>query len=85
MGKIEEQQGKKYLMVADYMLNKVLGKIKETLSVGKFDDTKTLIDPDDKLPNDIALRKAVILMTCVIKDGNKFYPRIFLDHALYDE
>ena len=78
-------EGKKYLMVADYMLNKVLGKIKETLSIGKFDDTKTLIDTDDKLPNDIALRKAVILMTCVIKDGSQFYPQIFLDHVLYDE
>ena len=29
MGKIEEHEGKKYLMVNDYMLNKVLDKIKE--------------------------------------------------------
>ena len=29
MGKIEEHEGKKYLMVNDYMLKKVLDKIKE--------------------------------------------------------
>ena len=57
--KIEEHEGKKYLMVDDYMLNKVLDKI------------KILIDADDKLP-DITLKNVVILMTCVIKDGNKF-------------
>ena len=58
--KIEEHEGKKYLMVDDYMLNKVLDKI------------KILIDADDKLP-DITLKNVVILMTCVIKDGNKFH------------
>ena len=58
--KIEEHERKKYLMVDDYMLNKVLDKI------------KILIDADDKLP-DITLKNVVILMTCVIKDGNKFH------------
>ena len=24
-------------------------------------------------------------MTCVIRNGNKFYPQMFLDHALCDE
>ena len=32
---------------------------------------------DDKLPNDITLKNAVTLMTCIIKDRNKFYPQSF--------
>ena len=38
MGKIEEHEGKKYLMVDDYMLNKVLDKIKEIRGTEKFDN-----------------------------------------------
>ena len=33
MGKIEEHDGKKYLIVIDYMLGKVLDKIKETIDI----------------------------------------------------
>ena len=47
---------KKYLMVDDYMLDKVLDKIKEILDTEKFDDTKTLMEIDDKLPDDINLK-----------------------------
>ena len=65
------------------MLKKVLDKIKEIISFEKFDDTKTLIDTDHK--NDIAFKKVVILMTCVIKDRNKFYRKLFLDYTSYDE
>ena len=43
------------------------------------------IDTDDELPDDIALKYAVILMTCVIKDGDKFYPQLFLEEALHVE
>ena len=50
-----------------------------------LDDTKILINRDDKLPDDITFKNVVILMTCVIKDGNTFYPQLHLDHALYDE
>ena len=67
---------KTFLMVDDHMLNKVLDNIKEIISIEKFDDTKILIDADD-----VTLKKFVILMTCIIKDGNKFYPQLFLDHA----
>ena len=35
------------------MLGRVLGKIKETAGVEKFDNTKILIDTDDKLSADI--------------------------------
>ena len=44
MGKIEEHKGKRYLMVNDYMLDKVLDKIKETIDISKFDATKILTD-----------------------------------------
>ena len=36
MGNIKEHEGKKYLMADDYMLDKVLEKIKEIISIGKF-------------------------------------------------
>ena len=37
-----------------------------------------LIDTDVKWPDDI-----VILMTCVIKDGNKSHLQLSSEHALY--
>ena len=75
----------KYLMVNDYMLNKVLDKIKETIDIVKFDYTKILIDTDDKLPDYITFKNVVILITYVIKDDAKFYTQIFLEEALYNE
>ena len=59
IGKIKEHERKKYFIVDDYMLDRVLDKIKK-ISLKKFDDTKILIDMDDKLPNSII----VILTTC---------------------
>ena len=64
-------------MVDDYMLNKVLNRIKETIGIEKFDNTKVLINADDKSLDDITLKKVVI------KDNNKFYPQLFLKHVLY--
>ena len=58
---------KKNLMVDDYMVDKVLDKVKEIIDIEKSDDTKILINTDHKLSNDITLKKVVILMTCVIK------------------
>ena len=40
-------------------------------------DTKNLIDTDD-FPDDITLKDVVILITCVTKYGDKFYPQLFL-------
>ena len=54
-------------------------KIKEIICIEKFDDTKVLIETDDKLPDDITFKNDVILMTCVIKDDNRFYPQLFLE------
>ena len=39
MEKTEEDKGKKYLMVDDYMLDKVLDKIKKIIGIEKFVDT----------------------------------------------
>ena len=60
-------------MVDDYMLDKILDKIKEIMGIEKFDDTKILIDSDDKMSDYITFKNVVILMTCIMKDGNKFY------------
>ena len=40
MGKIEEHGRTKYFMVDGYRLDKVLGKIKETIGIENFDNTK---------------------------------------------
>ena len=61
-------------MVDDYVLNKLLDKIREKISI----EHKILIDTDDKLPEDNT-SKNVILMTYVIKGNDKFYPQIFLE------
>ena len=41
-----------------------------------------MIDTDDKFPDDITCKKFVILNTYVIKDSNKFYLQLFLQHVL---
>ena len=72
-------------MIDDYMVEKVLEKIKEITGIEKFGNTKILINSDDKLSDDNTLKRVVTLLTCAVKDGNKFYPQLFLDPALYDE
>ena len=57
MGKVKKHEGKKCLKITDYVLNKVLDKIKEVIDIEKFNDTKTLIDTDDKLYDDIVFDK----------------------------
>ena len=74
---------KKYLMVGDYMLDKILEKIKEIMDVEKFNNTKILIDRDGRLTDDITLENFVILMTCFIKDNDRFYSQLFLEEALF--
>ena len=55
IGKVEEHEGKKYLMVNNYKRGKLLGKIKKIIDIEKLDDSKILTD--NKLPNDITLKK----------------------------
>ena len=80
IGNVEEHEAKKYLMVDDYMRDILLDKIKKIIGIKKFDNTKTLIGTDDKLPDDITL-KNVILITCVIKGNGKFHLQIFLEET----
>ena len=40
-------------------------------------------DADDKIPDDVTLKNAVILMTCVIRGDKKIYPQPFLEHPLH--
>ena len=61
MGNIEEHEGKQFSMVDDYILDKVLDKIKMILGIEKFDNTKILIKTDDKLLD--YLVDVVILIT----------------------
>ena len=79
MIKIEETEGKRYLMADYYMLDKSLDKIKYIIGIEKCDDTEILLDTGDKLAIDIAVKNVVILITCVIKDGNEFYPQVLLE------
>ena len=67
----------------DVMVDKVLDKINKIKGIEKFDDTKIFIDTDDKLPDDIALKNVVILMTSVTKDDGKFYLQLFLEQTLF--
>ena len=86
MGKIEEREGKKYLIVDGYMLDIVLDKIKETIGIKKSDYSQYwliwIIKIADNKFLDITFKNVFILMTCNIKDDGKFYPQIFLEEAL---
>ena len=77
MGKTEEHEGKKYLIIDDHMIDKVLDKPKDLIGIEICHDTKIWINVDDKLSDDITLKRVVILMACVIKEGNNFYPSYF--------
>lgn len=79
MGKIKELEEK---IFHGWWL---LGKIIKIIVVEKFDDTKMLIKTDNKLPDEIILKNVVILITCVIKNGDKFYPQIFFEEALISQ
>lgn len=83
IGKLKEYGEITYLMVDEYMLDKVSNTIKEIIAIGKFEDTKMVVVIADKLPDDISFKKYVILMTCVIKDHGKFHPQLLLEEELF--
>ena len=58
-GKTEKLEWKKYLIIDDYILKKILNKSKEIICVEKLIVTTILIDTDDKLPDDITFKKAL--------------------------
>ena len=51
------------------------------ISIKKSDDTKILIEVVDELPDNITLKYVVILITWIIKDGDKFYLPLVLKEA----
>ena len=58
-----------YSMVDDYTLDKVLEKINR-FGIEKLDNIRILIETDDKLPDDITVKNAIVLITYVIKDSD---------------
>lgn len=45
----EEHEGKNHLMIDDFVLDRLLHKIKKVTRIEKIDNTKILIDTNDKL------------------------------------
>ena len=82
MGKIEKHQIKKYLVVDNYILNKVGYKIKEIIGIKKFDATKILIGTNNAV-NDF--KNAVILIMWVIKDNDKSFPQLSSEEGLVSQ
>ena len=68
-------------MVADYILNKVLDKIKEIIDIEQFDNTSILKDTDDTMSYDITLKKVDLFITSVTKGDNKFYSQLILEYT----
>ena len=67
------------------MPDKLLDKIKDTIGNKKFDDTKILIETDDNFLDYIIMKNVVILITCVMKDLDKFYSVLFREKTLVTE
>ena len=44
-----------------------------------------LIDRNDNLPDYVALKNVVILITCALKEDAKFHPQKLLEEALYNQ
>ena len=72
-------------MFDDYMLVKVLNKIKEIISIERYDNAKISIETDDKLAYCIILKNVVASVACIIKDDGKFYPQLFLEEVLVEQ
>ena len=56
-----------------------LDKIKIIIGVENFYNLKILINTDAKLAYEVNLNNAVMLICCVIKEGDKFYLQLFLE------
>ena len=79
--RFKNMKEKKCLMVDNYVLYKVLDKLKETIGIEKLGNTEILIVIDDRLPEDIIFKNFVILITCILNGYGKFYPQLFLEEA----
>ena len=63
-------------MAHDQMLVKILDKVKVIMDIEKFDDTKILTDID------ITLKNVAMLIKSIVKDGDKLFPKLFLEESL---
>ena len=81
----KDYERKKHLIVDHYMPDKLLDKIKDTIGNKKFDDTKILIETDHNFLDNIIMKNVVILITCVMKDLDKFYSVHFIGKTLVTE
>ena len=79
--RFKNMKEKKCLMVDNYVLYKVLDKLKETIGIEKLGNTEILIVIDDRLPEDIIFKNFVILITYILNGYGKFYPQLFLEEA----
>ena len=68
----------KKLISDDEKPGRVFDYIKNVKSIEKFDAAMILMDIGDKFPNDISIKNFMIMITCVIKDVNKFYQNVYL-------
>ena len=74
MGKTLKYRGRKVFNVWWLFAKE---NIKEIIGIKKVDNNKVLIGADDKLPDGVSLKNVVILMTYIINDDGKFYPKLF--------
>ena len=65
----------------NHVLDELVDKIKNIREIKKL-DAKILIDTDDKLRDDINLKNIVILIMCVTKNWDIFYPKLLYEEAL---
>ena len=63
---IKYHERDKYLMVDDYMVDKILERIKEITNIEEFDKTKILIDTDNKFPDDMLWCYCIVVICCDI-------------------
>ena len=73
------------MMVEDYMLDKVLDKLKQIIGIKNLTVLKYFMDTNEELQDGITLKNILILITFVTKDDNKFYQQPILQKALFDE
>ena len=63
---IKYHERDKYLMVDDYMVDKILERIKEITNIEEFDKTKILIDTNNKFPDDMLWYYCIVVICCDI-------------------
>lgn len=71
-------------MADDYTLDEVLDKIKR-IGIEKLGNIKSSIGRNDKLPDDNIFKNELVVMKCVIKDGDELYPQLLLEETLHGE